>query len=38
MRAKEARRERGFVFALQRHTRFLGFLRRLSDAQRLPSS
>jgi len=33
MRAKEARRERDFVFALQRHPRFLGFLRRLSDAQ-----
>jgi hypothetical protein len=32
MRAKEARRERGFVFALQRHPRFLGFLRRLAAA------
>jgi hypothetical protein len=34
LRAKEARRERGFVLALQRHPRFLRFLRRLSDAQR----
>jgi len=33
LRAKEARRERGFVIALQRHPRFLGFLRRLSAAQ-----
>ena len=34
LRAKEGRRERGFVFALQRHPRFLAFLRRLSDNQR----
>jgi len=34
VRAKESRRERGFVLALQRHARFLRFLRRVSDAQR----
>ena len=34
VRAKEARRERGFALALQRHPRFLRWLRRLSDAQR----
>ncbi len=33
IRAKEARRERPFALALQRHGRFLRFLRRLSVAQ-----
>jgi hypothetical protein len=32
VRAKEARRERGFVLALQRHPRFLRWLRRLAAA------
>ena len=32
MRAKEGRRERPFAFALQRHTRFLRWLRRLGTS------
>jgi hypothetical protein len=36
VRAKEARRERGFALALGRHARFLRFLRRLSGAPRPP--